>query len=181
MISVFPDVIVFLSGFLSALFDVNAKAGMGVIRKHWAATGLFLLVMGAVGIVFLRVLLFLEVFHPSLTPLKVSILLLVGYPLLIHSNLITVPSGDTRKEIGFGALYDSLMLLYFDYVKSLETQQTDRKYHNLPTDDLRKLALALADTAPDKERIEAISQLQDEEYKKDWYAEFCCKKQADHS
>ena len=174
-----PYVITFLGGGFAALLDLHSKEGFPIIHRHPLLCGTFAVAMGLLGDCFFLIVLALSWFNPALSTLNTSVIVLLGYRLLVRSNFVSVRVGSTNKNFGFGWLYEGALFLFIDYLKSRESHSRQSEYETLPMVDLIVMARAAAKTAEQQTRVEEISQLQDESFKRKWLAQLCVKSDAE--
>jgi uncharacterized protein YhhL (DUF1145 family) len=165
--------IMFAGGALTSTFDLHSKLGFPLLGKHRVACGLFAAVMGGVGAFFFWCIRLLRLLNPDFPPLVASVILFVGFRAVIQGNIIALKIGNENKEFGLGWIYESLIFLFSDFVKSQETKSRADRYAELPLQDLLQLAESQALTPKDKERVNSISQMQDEAFKREWLSTFC--------
>lgn len=170
---VLPYAVMFAGGALTSIFDIHAKQSYLVIGRHKLACALFAAIMGVIGIFFFWSVQLLNLLNPNIPPLVASLLLFLGYRVLIQSNIMVFQMGGTTRQIGFAWIYEEIMFLFFDYIKSREALALREQFLCLPLSDLVALARNHADTAEDTRRVEGIAALQHEEFKKKWLATFC--------
>jgi hypothetical protein len=120
----------------------------------------------------------LDLLNPHLPPLAASLVLFVGYRIVVQSKLVSLKLGEETKEIGFGWVYDGFMFFFFDYVKSRETIALQGDYMSLPLGDLVTLAIGCAASPQEIVRVHEITGFQDEQFKRKWLANFCAKAEA---
>jgi hypothetical protein len=175
MTDAIPYIIMFLGGGFAALLDLHSKEGFPVIHRHLFLCGTFAIVMGVLGDFFFFIVLTLAWFNPTLSTLNSSLIVLLGYRLLVRSNLVSIRVGSSSKNFGFGWLYEGVLFLFVDYLKSKESHSLQNEYEALPLPDLILMARVATKTAEQESRIDEISQLQDEAFKRKWLAELCVK------
>jgi apolipoprotein N-acyltransferase len=173
-----PYALMFVGGALTSIFDIHSKSSVSVLRRQKGACAGFALIMGFVGVFFFWCIRILGVLNPQLSPLVASIVLFVGYRVLIQSNMIVLKFGNETKEIGLSWLYDGFMFLFFDLIKGRETTALESRFMSLPTPDLVCLAESICATQEDRNRINKIAGLTDETFKKSWLANYCAKNEA---
>jgi len=174
-----PYIIMFVGGAFAALLDVHSKEGFPIINKHLALCGTFAILMGLLGDCFFLIVLALDWFNPSLSTLKASVIVLLGYRLLVRSNLVSVRVGSTNKTFGFGWLYEGALFLFIDFLKSRESYSRQSDYASLSLEDLIVMARCAAKTAEQQARVDEIGQLKNEPFKRKWLVELCTKNDGD--
>lgn len=173
-----PYAVMFAGGTLTSLFDVHSQYGVSVMARHKTACIIFAIAMGIAGVFFFWVILILGILNPHLSPLAASLVLFVGYRFLVQSKFVSLRLGDETKEIGLGWMYDGCMFFFFDYVKSRETVALESRFMSLPVEDLINLAKGHAASTGEGERVDQIVRFRDEQFKKNWLANFCAKAEA---